>query len=258
MAELVARNLTVAYPVYHSGMRSFRRTMADRLLGRNLNVDGRNRVSVTALRGIDLELRDGDRLAIMGTNGAGKTTLLRALAGVYEPVSGRVETTGRRTALITPYVGLNLDATGRENIAVLAANMNFDPRALLTHADDIARWSELGSYIDLPLRTYSSGMVVRLAFATWTCIRPEILLMDEWLGVADASFLARAQKRLAGFVGSSSIMVLASHSTELLRRWCNRAILLENGTIVAEGTVEDVAREHAVRCDPAYQPGPGR
>ena len=153
-------------------------------------------------------------------------------------------------------VGLNPEATGRENIILRGMYMNIHPREMRARVDEIAEFTELGPYLDMPTRTYSSGMMIRLGFAVSTCIPPEILLMDEWLSAGDASFLEKAQRRMETFVGSSSILVLASHSTDLLRKWCNRGILLQHGRIAAEGDINDSYRR-LCRCGGAARRGFG-
>ena len=159
-------------------------------------------------------------------------------------VNGQVHISGRISALLTLSVGFNPDATGRENIINRAMYMDVHPREMRTHIDEIVEFSGLGHYIDMPVRTYSSGMMIRLCFAVATSMCPEILLMDEWLAAGDAAFLAKAHKRMESFVSSSSIMVLASHSMPLLREWCSRAILLEGGRIIAAGTVAEIEAEY--------------
>ena len=177
---------------------------------------------------------------MIGANGAGKTTLLRILAGIYLPTRGQVYSSGKISALLDVSLGLNPDATGLENIILRGMYMNIHPREMRTRVDDIAEFTELGAYLDMPARTYSAGMMVRLGFAVSTCILPEILLMDEWLSAGDARFLEKAQKRMEQFVGSSNILVLASHSVDLLRNWCNRGILLQHGRVAAQGDINDV------------------
>ena len=216
-----------------------RRFALEKALGRNLDLEGR-RATVKALRDIDLSVGNGDRLALIGANGAGKSTLLRTMAGVYAPVAGSVVRTGRVTALLSLGMGLNLDSTGLENIVLLGMHLGIPPREMRPHVDEIVAWTELGGFIEAPLRTYSAGMVTRLAFAVSTAIAPEILLLDEWLGVGDASCQQKAYDRMAGFVGRSSVIVLASHSAELLKAWCNRAIRLDAGRLVESGAVEDL------------------
>jgi ABC-2 type transport system ATP-binding protein/lipopolysaccharide transport system ATP-binding protein len=168
--------------------------------------------------------------------------LLKVLAGIYEPTRGRVQSVGRVTALLTSSVGLSPDATGRENIVMRGMYMDIHPREIRARIDEIVDFTELGHYIDMPVRTYSAGMVIRLCFAVATAFPPEILLMDEWLSAGDASFLTKARRRMETFVAESSIVVLASHSLPLVREWCTRAVLLEHGRIVTVGAVEDVAR----------------
>ena len=176
---------------------------------------------------------------IIGPNGAGKTTLLKVLAGIYEPSRGRIASSGRVTALLDATVGLNPDATGRENIILRGMYMDIHPREMRRRVDEVAAFTELGDYLDMPVRTYSSGMMIRLAFGVSTCIPPEILVMDEWLAAGDANFLAKAQKRMEEFVRDANILVLASHSLPLLKDWCNRGILLQHGKIEMVGTIED-------------------
>jgi ABC-type polysaccharide/polyol phosphate transport system ATPase subunit len=239
--SLRLRDVGVEFPIYSGGARSLKKLLFNTTTQGNLARDARDRIMVQALTGISLDIEQGDRLAIVGANGAGKSTLLKVLAGIYAPTHGRVHTTGRVSALLTASVGLNPDATGRENIINRGMYMDVHPRDMRPRVDEIAEFTELGYYIDMPVRTYSSGMMIRLCFAVATSLRPEILLMDEWLAAGDAGFLAKARQRMEEFVSASSILVLASHSMALLREWCNRAILLDHGHIVATGDVDEVA-----------------
>jgi ABC-type polysaccharide/polyol phosphate transport system ATPase subunit len=197
------------------------------------------------LHDVSLDIHQREIVALIGANGAGKTTLLRVLAGIYSPSRGELYSSGRVSALLDVSVGLNPEATGRENIILRGMYMNIHPREMRARVDEIAEFTELGPYLDMPTRTYSSGMMIRLGFAVSTCIPPEILLMDEWLSAGDASFLEKAQRRMETFVGSSSILVLASHSTDLLRKWCNRGILLQHGRIVSQGDINEVIDAYA-------------
>lgn len=240
-ASLHLRDLSVEFPIYSGGSRSLKKLLFNRSTIGNLARDSRDRVTVKALSNIDLDIAHGDRLAIIGANGAGKSTLLKVLAGIYAPTGGRFAANGRVSALLTASVGLNPDATGRENIVTRGMYMDVHPREMRARVDEIAEFTELGYYIDMPVRTYSSGMMVRLCFAVATSVHPEILLMDEWLAAGDAGFLAKARQRMEDFLAGTSILVLASHSIGLLREWCNRAILLDRGRIVAAGSVDDVA-----------------
>ncbi|HEY5720742.1 MAG TPA: ABC transporter ATP-binding protein [Allosphingosinicella sp.] len=239
MAHLLIEGLNVEFPIYHASARSMRRFALGGALGRRLDLD-HGRATIRALRDVDLELNDGDRLALIGPNGAGKTSLLRTIAGVYAPLGGTVFREGKVTPLLSIGMGMQPEATGRENILLLGMHLDIPPREMRPRIDEIVEWTELGAFIGAPLKTYSAGMVLRLAFAVSTSFRPEILLMDEWLGVADAAFQAKAYERMAGFVGGSSILILASHSPHLLESWCNRAVRLDGGRIVERGEVKDL------------------
>jgi ABC-type polysaccharide/polyol phosphate transport system ATPase subunit len=247
LPSLRLRNVSVEFPIYSGGSRSLKKLLFNTTTHGNLARDARDRITVQALTGVSLDIEHGDRLAIIGANGAGKSTLLKVLAGIYDPTHGRVHASGRISALLTASLGLNPDATGRENIINRAMYMDVRPRDMYDRIDEIAEFTELGYYLDMPVRTYSSGMMVRLCFAVATSLQPEILLMDEWLGAGDAAFLAKARRRMEAFVANSSIMVLASHSMPLLQEWCNRAILLDHGRIVCVGDVAEIADIYETR-----------
>jgi ABC-type polysaccharide/polyol phosphate transport system ATPase subunit len=240
MAFLRLRNLSVEFPMYQGSSRSLKKLLVATTTYGNLARDATDRINVHALNDLTLDIEDGDRVALIGGNGAGKTTLLRVLAGIYYPTRGQVHSQGRISALLDVAVGLNPDATGRENIILRGMYMDIHPREMRARMDEIAEFTELGPYLDMPARTYSAGMMVRLGFAVSTCIPPEILLMDEWLSAGDARFLDKAQRRMEQFVHRSSILVLASHSQELLRKWCNRGLLLQQGRIIKSGPVNEV------------------
>lgn len=244
MAFVRLRGVSVEFPIYSGGSRSLKKLVLSATTKGNVASDARNRVTVQALTDIDLDVGHGDRLALIGVNGAGKSTLLKVLAGIYEPTSGRVQAEGQVSALLSAQVGLNMDATGRENIVMRGMYLDIHPRAMREHVDEIADFTELGYYIDMPVRTYSAGMIIRLCFAVATAFPPEILLMDEWILAGDSVFLQKAKKRMETFVAGSSILVLASHAMPLLEEWCNRAILLEGGRIVASGTVAELASRY--------------
>src|SRR5216684_8098389 len=240
-ASLYLRDVSVEFPIYSGGSRSLKKLLFHSTTQGNLARDASDRITVMALSGITLDIKHGDRLAIIGANGAGKSTLLKVLAGIYEPTGGRIYASGRVSALLTASVGLNPDATGRENIIIRGMFMDVHPRDMRSHVDEVAEFTELGSFIDMPVRTYSAGMMVRLCFAVATSLRPEILLMDEWLAAGDAAFLNKARQRMEDFLSGTSVLVLASHSLSLVKEWCNRAILLDHGRVAAIGRVDDVA-----------------
>lgn len=237
MARISAAGLTIAFPFYEIGARSLKKRL---LQNARLHTDAGNRVVVSALRDLTFHIGRGERVALVGPNGAGKTTLLRTLAGIYEPAAGRLSVEGSVSALIDLSAGLNDDATGRENIELRALYRGLtaeEGRALVAH---VTAFSGLGEFLDVPIRTYSAGMSVRLSFALATATLPQVLLMDEWFFAGDAAFMERADARLAEMIGGADILVIATHDMAVVRRWCTRVIRLEGGLITADGPVEAV------------------
>jgi ABC-type polysaccharide/polyol phosphate transport system ATPase subunit len=202
-------------------------------------------VVVRALDNLSLTLHHGDRVGIIGHNGAGKSTMLRVLAGIYQPSQGLISIDGHVSPLFNTSPGLDADDTGYENIVTCGLLLGMTHAEIERKLPEIEAFTELSDYLALPTRTYSSGMLVRLGFAIATAIDPEILLLDEGLGAGDARFAMRAAKRVEELIGRSSIMVLASHSDELIRQMCNRAILLRHGRVAADGPTEDVLEKYA-------------
>lgn len=192
------------------------------------------------IRGVSLSIPHGERHAIIGHNGAGKTTLLRTLAGVYEPVGGRLEVAGSIGSLIDPSAGMDAESTGRENIILRGLFRGMPEEECTAMAAEVGAFSGLGEFLDVPVRTYSAGMAVRLAFAVATLMAPQILLMDEWFLAGDADFMARARERLEALVQGADILVLATHDMGIVRQWCTRAIRLGGGRIEADGPVEEI------------------
>lgn len=246
MAYLRGRHIGVDFPLYQGSSRSLKKAILATSTQGNLARDALDRVTVRALDELTFDFEEGDRIGLIGGNGAGKTTFLKVLSGIYEPTRGRMMASGHVSTLLDVAVGLNPEATGRENVVLRGMYMGIHPRDMRSHIDDVAEFSELGNYLDMPVRTYSAGMNVRLAFAISTCVMPEILLMDEWLSAGDARFLHKAQARAAAFVKRSTILVLASHSMELLREWCNRGIYLVAGRIAAQGAIDDVIAAYEI------------
>jgi ABC-type polysaccharide/polyol phosphate transport system ATPase subunit len=230
----------VEFPVYNAHGRSLKRALVHMTTGGHLGLDRNDRVVVRALEDINLQIEHGDRLALIGHNGAGKTTMLRVLAGVYEPTRGQITSNGRIAALSDIMLGIDMESTGHENISIRGRLLGLSQKEVEKRRDEIAEFSELGDYLNMPVRTYSSGMVLRLAFAVSTCVVPDILLLDEWIGAGDATFLGKAQERLNNLVGETGILVLATHSVALAQRVCNRAIWMEHGTIRASGPIDEV------------------
>lgn len=238
-------HVTVDYPVYNAASRSLKRSLLHLSSGGRLGLSNRDRIVVRALNNITFNLERGDRVGLIGPNGAGKTTLLRTLAGVYEPFAGAIEISGRVTSLFDLALGMDPEATGYENINIRGLMIGMSPQEIDARRDEIAQFTELGEFLEMPVRTYSSGMTSRLAFAISTSITPEILLMDEWIGVVgDAGFIRKAHDRAHAVVGAVNIMVIASHSNALIESLCNRAIWLDCGTVRLDGPPKEVLAQY--------------
>jgi ABC-type polysaccharide/polyol phosphate transport system ATPase subunit len=240
MAFLHLRDLSVEFPMYQTSSRSLKKSILATTTRGNLARDALNRINVKALSGLNFNIEQGDRVGLMGLNGSGKTTLLKVLAGIYRPSRGQLLASGRVSALLDIAVGMNAELTGYENIILRGMYMGIHPREMRKRSDEIAEFTELGDYLNMPLRTYSSGMIVRLSFAIATCVAPEILLLDEWLSAGDAPFIAKAKKRMDEFVRLSSVLVLASHSMALLEEWCTHGIWLEFGHVKMMGPISEI------------------
>src|ERR1700709_1891655 len=236
-------DVSVLFPLYHGSSRSLKKMVVAAASGR-LAQDKQQRVVVRALSNINLHLESGDRLGLVGSNGAGKTTLLRVLAGIYEPVLGRLRVKGSLNALLDPNLGMNMELTGRENILLRGLYNGLPKSALPRLEEDVADFAELSDFLDLPVRIYSAGMVVRLGFGLATAIRPQILLMDEWILAGDADFMEKARKRLEDMVRSAGILGRWSHGLEVVRTWCSRVMWLKEGRIVADGPAQEVLESY--------------
>jgi lipopolysaccharide transport system ATP-binding protein len=242
-ARISIDGVSVSFPLYHGNARSVKKMVFAAASGR-LGQDRQRRVVVEALRNISFNLRGGDRLGLIGRNGAGKTTLLRTLAGIYEPVTGHVRVEGSLNALLDSGLGMNQDLTGRENIMLRGLYNGLSRPELEQLEEDVTSFAGLSDFIDLPVRIYSTGMVVRLGFALATAIRPQILLMDEWILAGDAQFLDRARLRLETMVRGADILVLSTHDSSIVRTWCSRVLWLDEGRIRADGPPEDVLEQY--------------
>jgi ABC-type polysaccharide/polyol phosphate transport system ATPase subunit len=238
--ELTLENVSVSFPIYHGGSRSLKKNLLFRSSGGHLANDANHRIIVEALRNISARFQPGDRVALIGANGAGKTTLLRVMAGIYEPVTGTVTSRGRISPMFDIGLGIDSEISGYENIRLRGLILGLSPLEMEERMQDIVEFTELGDYLDIPVRTYSTGMMTRLVFAVATCFAPEILLMDEWIVAGDASFISKAQHRIQTFVENASILILASHSLAICRQFCKKAIWMEAGQIKAFGPVEEV------------------
>ena len=239
MASISLKNACVDFTIYNSSNRSIRKKVLGSV-GGLVKASDKGQTIVRALSNLNLELRSGDKLAIIGHNGAGKSTLLKLLSGIYEPTAGVCEIQGQTSSLLDMTMGMDFELSGRENIILRAVLLGKSFAEAKTLVDDIVEFSELGDYINLPMRTYSSGMVLRLAFGISTALHPEIILLDEVIGVGDANFAERSKLRLTNMLSKANIMVLASHNNDILREYCNKAIQLEGGKIIRSGSIEEL------------------
>ena len=242
MVGLRLESVTVDFPVYSAGARSLKKRLFRPATGGRIAHGAGNRLRVRALDGVSLAMTHGDRIGLIGPNGAGKTTLLRVLAGAYEPTQGRVERHGRTASLLNVSLGIDSEANGYENIMTRGLLLGLRPEQVRARIDEIAAFTELGDHLAMPVHTYSAGMRLRLAFAVCTCFDPEILLMDEWLGIGDRAFIEKAQHRLQQFVERAGILVLASQNMPLLQRVCSKGVLLDEGRVKCFGPIDEVLR----------------
>ncbi len=238
MARIRLDGVTVRFPIYGAPSGAARNPM--RFVGGIIRRPSHGPAAIEALRDISLSLGAGDRIGLIGHNGSGKSSLLRVIGGVYEPCEGRVEVSGRVLSLFDPMLGMSLECTGRENVVLRGIFVGLTPRQVLSRIDEIADFAELEAYMDIPLKSYSTGMQLRLAFAIATAFEPEILLLDEQFLMGDAAFIDKAERRLKQFVGRAGIVVQASHSERLIRETCSRIILLEQGRMALFGEPDEV------------------
>ena len=244
MAKITLKQASVVLPIFNSSSRSITNTLVSAATGGVLTAQKGGHISIEALKNLDLEIVSGDRIGIVGHNGSGKSTLLRLLSGIYEPSSGEIDRDGSISSLVDISLGINPESTGRENIFLRGKLMGLSRKEIDEKIDEIIEFSELGDYINLPVRIYSSGMLLRLAFAVSTSITADILIMDEWLSVGDGSFAERASKRLKELVDNSEILVVASHTRSLIEETCNKVVWLEHGVIRKVGPVSELVPEY--------------
>jgi ABC-2 type transport system ATP-binding protein len=245
MVSIDITNAFVDFPIFDAKSRSLKKAVLGKAGGR---IGTESRVPIIeALRDITLRLRQGDRVGLVGHNGAGKSTLLRLMSGIYEPTRGRASIVGKVAPVFDLGVGMDPEISGFENIMVRGLFLGMTKKQMQARVDDIAEFSELGDYLSMPLRTYSTGMRVRLALGVVTSIDPEILLLDEGIGAVDAEFLAKARDRLNALVARSGMLVFASHSDEFLVDLCDTAIWMDHGGIREYGPIRDVLRSYKGR-----------
>ena len=244
MARVDLSNVTIDFPVFNVNSRSMKKLFLRLATGGNVSKDANEHIIVRSLSNINLTFFHGDRIGLIGHNGAGKSTLLRLLAGIYEPTSGQLEIEGCVSPMLSLMHGIEAEFTGYENIMQRGIILGLPRKQIKAQVNDIAEMTGLGDYLLMPVRTYSSGMMVRLAFAISTCINPEILLIDEVFGAGDAAFMDKARKKMVDLLDQSSIVVLASHANDLIEEFCNKAILLEGGNLKYFGDVNTAIEKY--------------
>lgn len=240
MATIKLEQITVDLPVYDAHHRSFRRAIVEAGVGGTILRHRRGYPVIRALDGVDLELNPGDRLGLVGHNGAGKSTLLRVLGGLCEPTGGRARIGSKVCSLLSPGSILDPEMTGIENIEHAATLLSIPAKRASTLQQEIAGFTELGSFLDMPVRTYSAGMSMRLSFALMTAQEPDLLLLDEVLGAGDRHFMQLAADRLASLRERASILVVVSHDPDHIRKTCSTVAWLDHGKISRIGPADEV------------------
>ncbi len=245
MASIELRNVTVEFPIYNVSSRMLKKRFLRLATGGSVFKDTNQRVVVRSLDNINLSLQHGDRIGLIGHNGAGKSTMLRLLAKIYEPTSGNIKIEGHVSSMLELTQCVEHEATGRENIFMRGIILGLTKKEILKQIDEISDLTGLGDFLNMPVRTYSNGMLARLAFAISTSIKPEILLIDEVFGTGDTDFLKRARERMISLLSMSSIVVMTSHSEEIMRQFCNKALVLDGGLIKYIGSVDEALQYYA-------------
>ena len=245
MVSIDVSGACVDFPIFDAKTRSLKKALLGTMgrAGGKIGIDAKVPI-IEALRNITLSLRHGDRVGLVGHNGAGKSTLLRLLSGIYEPTRGSSRIVGKVAPVFDLGVGMDPEISGYENIIIRGLFLGMTRKQMEARVDDIAEFTELGDFLSMPLRTYSTGMRVRLALGVVTSIDPEILLLDEGIGAVDAAFLEKARTRLSDLVDRAGLLVFASHSDEFLRQLCTSAIWMNHGSVKAHGPLDDVLRAY--------------
>jgi ABC-type polysaccharide/polyol phosphate transport system ATPase subunit len=244
LSHIRVNELCVNYPLYGRSRAAAGLHEVESDLDRMVRDPNGRVVGVRALQGVTFEAAAGERIALLGENGSGKTTLLQVLAGIYAPDSGIVEVEGRTTALVNINLGMNAEASGHRNITLRGLAAGRTRAEIEERRAEIAAFSELGDFLDLPVETYSAGMRMRLSFAIATAFEPDVLILDEWLSAGDSAFRKKATQRMRNFVDKAGILVLASHSPSLLIDTCKRALWLDAGRVRAEGDVREILKAY--------------
>jgi ABC-type polysaccharide/polyol phosphate transport system ATPase subunit len=244
--HITLEDVSVRFQIFGLHGRSLKKTALSLTTGGRIGSGASGRVYIDALSNVSLDLREGDRVGLIGHNGAGKSTILRTMAGIYEPTGGRIRVSGRVSPMFDLMLGIDPDATGNENLRLRGMLLGMTAAQIEEYAAEIGEFSGLGEYLDFPVKTYSSGMLLRLMFSVATAVSPEILLLDEWITAGDANFMERAEVRVNKLIDRSSLMVIASHSRDLIQRLCNKVAVLEHGRVVDFGPITPAMLDRAM------------
>lgn len=254
MSRVDIQNVSLHYPLPGLRARSLKHRLLRAATGGAI-CESAGTTYVEALRDITVALGEGDRVGLVGHNGAGKSTLLKVIGGVFRPTAGRIVIEGRVISTANLSVGMEMEATGIENIVTRGLLLGMRLREIRERIEEIADFTELGDYLNMPVRIYSTGMLTRLAFATVTAMDADVLLMDEVIGTGDAAFIEKAERRLKTFMSRSKILVMASHSEHVLRSFCNKAVLIDHGLLMRFGPIEDVMDSYKQLVESSRTPG---
>ncbi|WP_310603775.1 ABC transporter ATP-binding protein [Anaerosporobacter sp.] len=235
------KNVDLYYPSTMYNARTLKQEIFSKL---RFEKTKENLEDVHALRNFNLEIHDGERVGVIGFNGAGKSTLLKALGGVYPIKNGTIETKGEIRSMFELTLGFDMESTGRENIMYRGLMLGGTPKEVKEKEQEIIDFAELGEFIDYPIRAYSSGMLVRLAFAISTSVRGDILLVDEVLSAGDINFQKKARQRMLNVMDNAKILVLVLHDMAAIEEICNRTILIKQGEIIADGKPSEIIKEY--------------
>lgn len=244
MSHIVLNHVSIDLPIYNSQGRSLKKTVLGCATGGRIGLTESGKTIVRCLDDVTLTIKPNERVGLIGHNGSGKSSLLRVLGKVYEPTFGTAEIVGKIGSLIDISLGIDSEATGIENIYLRGALLGIPKEKITRELDSIIEFSQLGEFINMPVRTYSAGMHMRLAFSVSTMITPEILLMDEWLSVGDLSFQNQAERRLNELISKSNILIIASHSRALIEKCCTRVLWLDKGKIKMDGPPKMICKQY--------------
>ena len=242
--SIIINDASVSFPIFNVKTYSLKNRIIKSVMGNITSNNHDKIVHIDALKNINLQIKSGERIGVIGGNGSGKSTFLRLCSRIYEPSTGTININGNISSLINVNIGIDPESTGRENIKLRLVMLGYNNDQINELINQIIEFTELNQFIDLPFYTYSTGMQMRLAFATSTFIKPEILIMDEWLATGDKDFQEKAEKKLNSSIENSKILILASHSKDLILKTCSRVIWLENGHIKSDGFTKEITQAY--------------